>query len=289
MNPSFLTTAACPSQRWKMGKAFWRLDRDEGFRGRDYSVDMVADGVARRFVVENHYSHSYPAAVERMGLFRGKDLVGVCIFSVGMNNAAVPKYLGLPASDGIDLGRLIIDESVPYCGESWFVSRCFKLLHEARPNLRGVIAYADPVPRQADTGELIMPGHLGTIYKALSSTYLGRSTARTHHINGSGIVVSPRAISKIRLGENGAQGAERSLVRLGAPARRFGQDPAEWLSDVLSGDTFRKVRHPGNHVYAFALGRPHEKRRLQKAFAPAKPYPKKLDPIQQGFDLFAAA
>lgn len=289
MNPSTMTTAACPTQRWRMGRESWRHDRDEGFRKADYTVDIIEDRVAKQFVCEHHYSGSYPAAVERIGMFRGTELVGVAVYSVPMNNAAIPKYTGCGAAEGLELGRFILLDSVPYNAESALNSKSMRLLNQVRPNLRAIIAYSDPMPRVMDTGRSVMPGHIGVIYQAGNARYVGRSASRTLHMNRNAIVVSPRSVSKIKLGEMGAAGAEKRLVSLGARPRAFGQDPAEWVDEVLASDAFVRVKHPGNHVYAFALGRPAEKRNLLQSFAPAKPFPKKLDPVQQGFDLFAAA
>ncbi|WP_321935221.1 hypothetical protein [Paraburkholderia sp. J8-2] len=287
MSQEIMTTATCPAQRWKYGRQYWRtyIDRDEGFRKADYAVDIITDREARKFVVDNHYSHSYPAAVERVGFFKGTELVGVAVFSVPMNNAAIPKYSGLTANEGLELGRFLLVDTVPYCGESSLSQSAFKLLRQVRPSVKAVIAYADPMPRTTEHGETVMPGHLGTAYTAANARYVGRSAARTLHLTRDGIVLSPRSISKIRLQEQGADGAERNLVRLGAPSRAFGEDPAEWVARVLASNIFIRVRHPGNHTFCWALGRPNEKRRLEKSFAPAKPYPKQLDPVQHGLEL----
>ncbi|MGF6440454.1 hypothetical protein [Paraburkholderia youngii] len=289
MNTQQLTTAACPAQRWKLGRQHWRVDRDEGFRKSDYTVDIIEDRHAKRFITDHHYSHSYPAAVERVGFFKGTELVGVAVFSVSMNNLAIPKYAGCAADEGLELGRFCLLDTVPYCGESALSAQAFRLLKRSKPNLKAVIAYSDPMPRVTQHGESVMPGHLGTAYQAANARYVGRSAARTLHLTRDGIVVSPRSISKIRLQEQGAAGAEKNLVRLGATPRAFGQDPAEWVTSVLASETFIRVRHPGNHTYAWSLGRPDEKRRLEKSFAPAKPFPKMLDPVQHGLDLFEAA
>lgn len=96
-----------------------------------------------------------------------------------------------------------------------------------------------------------------------------------------GRFLSPRSISKIRLQERVAAGAEKNLMLLGARKRAFGEDPVTWVDEVLSGDTFIRVRHPGNTSA--------EKRRPEASFAPAKPYPKKLDQVQQRLDLFSVA
>lgn len=274
------TTASCPAQRWRLGRNYWRVDRDEGFRKDEYAVDLIADSVARQFVVDHHYSGSYPAAVERIGLFHRKQLVGVSVFSVPMNNAAIPKYTGLAPKAGLDLGRFILLDSVPYNGETFFLAKALSALRDVRPGVRGVIAYSDPVPRHTQTGQIVMPGHIGTVYKAGNSRYVGRSAARVLHVAANGHVLSPRAISKIRLQEQGAQGAERNLIRLGAPPRQHGQHPAEWIDEVLASGQFARVKHPGNHVFCFALGRPAEKRKIELGFAAALPYPKALDPQQ---------
>ncbi|CAB3754293.1 hypothetical protein [Paraburkholderia humisilvae] len=280
-----IRTDTCPAQRWRLGRDYWRVDRDEGFRKQDYAVDLISDSIAKRFVVENHYSASYPAAVVRVGLFHGTELVGVCVFSVPMNNAAIPKYTGLAPSAGVELGRFLLLDSVVRNGESFFIKKAFAALRKARPQVKGVVAYSDPVPRHTADGRIVMPGHVGTIYQAGNARYVGRSASRILHLSASGHALSPRAISKIRRQEQGAQGAEKNLVRLGAPQRRFGQDPAEWLDEVLSSGAFVRLRHPGNHCYVFSLGRPQEKRLLERTFAVARPYPKLLDPQQQALSL----
>ena len=61
--------------------------------------------------------------------------------------------------------------------ESWFLARCFDEL--AARGIRGVVSFADPVPRQTAAGAVICPGHVGTIYQATNAIYTGRGTART--------------------------------------------------------------------------------------------------------------
>jgi hypothetical protein len=45
--------------------------------------------------------------------------------------------------------------------------------------VRGVVSFADPVPRRIASGLLVMPGHVGTIYAATHAVYADRATART--------------------------------------------------------------------------------------------------------------
>lgn len=277
---SALTTAACPVQRWKLGRSYWRVDRDEGFRKAEYSIDEIRDSEARRFVVQHHYSGSYPVAMERIGLYRGRTLVGVAVFSIPINNAIIPRYTGQPARHGAELGRFVLLDEAPYNSESFFLAGALKALRALRPDLSAVVAYSDPMPRVSAAGQIVLPGHIGIAYQAGNSRYLGRASAKTLHLTASGVALCTRAMSKVRLQEHGADSAERRLVRLGAPPRPFGQDPGEWLKDVLAGNTFTRIRHPGNHIYAWALGSPQQKATLAQAFAPAKPFPKTLDSVQ---------
>lgn len=282
-----LTTAACPTQRWKLGRNYWRVDRDEGFRKAHYTIDEVRDSVARAFVVEHHYSGSYPIAMERVGLFCGLTLVGVAVFSIPINNSVVPRYTGQPADQGAELGRFVLLDEVPYNAESYFLAGAFRVLRTLRPGLSAVVAYSDPMPRATAAGQVVLPGHVGIVYQASNAQYLGRASSKTLHLTPSGVALSSRAVSKVRLQEHGAESAEKRLVRLGAPPRSVGQHPADWINGVLDGNTFRRVRHPGNHIYAWALGTQREKAALAKAFAPAKVFPKKLDDEQTefGFEL----
>jgi hypothetical protein len=50
-----------------------------------------------------------------------------------MNNHAVPKYTGLEALAGVDLGRFVLLDQVEANGESWFLGRAFELLAQQAP------------------------------------------------------------------------------------------------------------------------------------------------------------
>jgi len=275
-----LTTAAPPSQRWKLGRNYWRVDRDEGFRKADYAIDVISNSVAREFVNTHHYSHSYPFAIERIGLFRGRELVGVCVFSFPINNAVIPRYTGLPAEAGTELGRFILLDEVPYNAESFFLAGALKALSSLRPDISSVVAYSDPMPRTTEDGQIVLPGHIGIAYQASNARYLGRASGKTLYLTRNGVALSSRGISKIRLQEHGAQSAEKRLVSLGAEPRQFGQDPSEWIDNILAGNTFQKIRHPGNHIYAWPIGNARRKNEISKSFSPTLNFPKSMDALQ---------
>lgn len=273
------------SQRW--------LDRRQKFvpdntfiDTSEYSVDIIhCYKTAKPFVQEHHYSGTFPATRLSCGLFRnGKggrsSLVGVCSFSVPMNNAAIPLHTGLKDHlAAADLGRLVLLDDVAANGESWFVRRAFKLLRQEKPQIEAIIAYSDPVRRISETGEVIMPGHCGMIYQALSATLRGRSTARQDSILPNGRIISPRAISKIRNQETGSVYAENQILEAGADPRRLFEDPSEWIKRLQKTGFLKTRKHPGNLVYTFSLTRNARKASLGK---PEYPFPKKDNSVISG-------
>lgn len=259
------------NQRWQHRRDSWR-PAGEVIDTTRYGVELIPDDTtARAFVETHHYSASYPAARVRVGLYRMRELVGVAVFSVPCNNRVIPSYLeGVAPDEGVELGRFVLLDDVPGNGETWFLSRAFKLLKAAKPELRAVLSYSDPVPRRTDEGITVMPGHVGTIYQAHNGVYAGRSSARTLLLDRHGRVLSPRTLSKIRQQERGLDYALAQLdAATGCTRRRH-----EPLSDYLTRATahLRRVRHPGNHAYLWSL-----ERRL-KLTADRAVYPKQVEP-----------
>lgn len=270
---------AVPCQRWRGGESVFRAANDDAvFDRRRYSVDVLDEPTARRFVTENHYSRSYPAAVFRVGLFgAGAELEGVCVFSVPMNQRVIPAYTGVEAGQGVELGRFVLLDRSPRNSETFFLGEAFDLLRRERPHLRSVVSYSDPVPRRAPDGKLLTPGHVGIIYQAHNGRYLGRGSSRTLHMAPDGRVVSPRTVSKIRLGETGWESAQKTLHAMGAPAREPGEDGAAWVARALACGAFKPLAHPGNHCYAWPLAKGPRRRLLERGFKAAQPYPKQPD------------
>ena len=237
------------NQRWLFGRDSYRPPA-EVIRSAEYDVAPLEELAAKAFVTSHHYSGSYPAARFRYGLHRRGRLVGVAVFSVPMR-WEVFKPLPFAGRESVELGRFVLVDEVPGNGETWFLARCFEQLRTK--GLRGVVSFSDPIPRTTLDGRRVFPGHVGTIYQAHNGAYVGRGRADTLRLLPDGRVLSRRAISKIRNGEQGLHYASAILESHGA-APLGGQDPRAWLAHWLPRLT-RPLRHPGTFKYAWTLHR----------------------------------
>jgi hypothetical protein len=247
-------------QRWNRGKARYRM-AGEPIRTSEYDVAEIDEAGAKSFVEEHHYSHSYPAARRRFGLFRSGELVGVAVFSHPCNDRVITSVFGCErATDGLELGRFVLLDSVPANGESWFLARCRERLRD----FVGIVSFADDTPRIAADGTVAFAGHLGTIYQASNAAFLGRGTARTLYVLPDGRTFNARAVQKIRNGERGWRYAAAELERFGAePIADL--NPVIWLHTWLP-QIIRRISHPGNLRYAWSFSR--------SVVLDGKPYPK---------------
>lgn len=252
-------------QRWRGGRASYR-PAGETINTREYEIAKIAkDRIARDWCGERHYTRTLPPTRERFGLYRRGELVGLAVYSVSMSQAALNSLPG-EGDERIELGRFVLDDDCPANSESYFLAQTFNELR--RDGYTGVLSFSDPVPRSNAAGDIIFPGHVGTIYQATGSVYAGRATARVLRLLPDGTVLSPRALQKARSGERGHKYVTDMLVRNGADPLRDGEDRAEWVHRTLAKIT-RPLRHQGNHRYLWALN-PRDRKHLPESL----PYPK---------------
>lgn len=285
-------------QRWAHGRHSWRHLNEGGFDQRAFRVLPIDEATARGFVERHHYSQTYPAARLAYGLVSSDDrlaidgttiegmaLVGVAVLSVPMAARVLTNvFPGLePYVEALELGRFVLTDT-PANAESWMLGQVWQLAADA--GIRGVVSFADPMPRHREVldvlpdgavtrrHELVTPGHVGVIYQATNGVACGRSTARTlNYLPRHGTVLSERTLSKIRTQDRGGEAAEKMLVKLGARPRRAAELPQHWLREALETLDVRKVRHPGNFRYAWALGGRRARSRAQ-IVVPRTAYPK---------------
>lgn len=264
-------------QRWRAGRDSYR-PAGEPLNTREYAVDLIEEAAARQFIAAHHYARSLPPARLRVGLFRSRpfrraELVGCAVYSVPIQQAAVPHYFGIPAALGVELGRLCLLDECEANAETFFVARANRLLHRQLPEVEAVLSYSDPVPRVADDGRITKRGHAGVVYRALSARYMGRSRARTLVLAPDGTVVSERSLSKLRNGETGAAGAYRMLLRYGAPGRRLGEADSDYVRRALEEGPFRRLLHTGCFAFGWPIGSATTRRRVTKSMADGQAYP----------------
>jgi hypothetical protein len=238
-------------QGWRRRRASYR-PQGEVIDTSQYEVAPIdSDTEAKRFVLETHYSGSYPVARFRYGLYRGQQLTGVAVFSVPMR-LEVFDPLPCPHEASVELGRFVLLDDVPSNGETWFLSRALRDL--ARRGIEGVVSFSDPVPRMNADGRVVFKGHIGNIYQASSALYVGQAKPRTLRLFADGSVFSERAASKIRKREQGWRYAAAQLVAFGATPLREREDSVAWLRYWRPRLT-RTLRHEGNHKYLFPIAK----------------------------------
>lgn len=242
-------------QRWNRGTPTWKHPDQGGFDARKYEVaEILDDTTAEKFIVQEHYSHSYPAALRRYGLYTGNALVGVAVFSAPTNVLTLTRPFPdlLPYHESMELGRFVLRTEAPSNSESFFLKKCFQLLK--REGVRGVVSFADPVARSNASGQTIFGGHIGHIYQISSALFTGRGTPRTLLLLPDGKALNERTLQKIRAQESGHESAEDVLVTYGARPLGSRDDPRAWLRESLQTIGVRKLRHPGAYRYLFDLG-----------------------------------
>ncbi|MFD8671390.1 hypothetical protein ACFV1U_39325 [Streptomyces microflavus] len=275
-------TATPWCQRWNGRQHSFRHVSDGGFDAQRYTVEILPERDAKAFVLKHHYSRSFPSARFRYGLFdhgTGEaKLCGVAIFGIPVRSAV----LSLPLPDlepyveSLEGSRFVLLDEVPANGESWFLARCFNAL--LGRGVRGVVSFADPVPRTDASGAVVAVGHVGTIYQATNAVYLGRATPRTIKLLPNGVVLNERMAQKVRRQEQGHEYAERLLLSLGAAPMRAGADPRAWLREALETVGARNLRHRGVHRYVYRLGKNRRERESIRLGLPmSDSYPKVSD------------
>lgn len=245
-------TRSLIAKRWTDREQRW-VAPGALFAKSAHSVDVVdGDTLPKRFIAQHHYACTFPAKRLAVGLFgRRAQLVGLAVFSVPASNASLTKWTGMGHDEACELGRFVCTPDVAYNGETWFLARAMRALASEK-GLRAFVSFADPV-EWSDGAEVVKPQHWGTIYQASNALHVGRTEARWHLVGPNGRPISPRALSKLRTVTKGWEYAQRQLLALGAPVRRSGEHPRDWLRRVRRAPGFARVRHPGNLAYVFGL------------------------------------
>lgn len=291
------------AQRWREGQDSYRPKDDERFEPEFHEVVLVpGDNDVAPFVRGHHYSASCPNSgrfrfllIDRRRPSWGDEagVVGAAVFGTPSGpqvlKSAFP-FLETPDKKAAELQRLVLLDNVRKNGESWFVARCFDHFRRGG-ELEAIVSFSDPVPRWNESGSLVMPGHVGCVYQALTAWYTGRAKARwTWYVTRTGQQINERDLTKIVAAcpccgsgrsRDGALGAIERLVAWGATRPGTGCLRA-WLQATLPTFCVRQ-KHPGNHRYVWGLNKATRRglKQLHKGEPDSDLYPKVIDPTER--------
>lgn len=149
----------------------------------NYDVRRISTKEAKTYIHKYHYSHgSHNAPSPCYGLFDAGNLLGVLMFATPCSENVRASIFGKEnVSHVIELHRLHILDVTPRNTESWFISRCLKLLKQDKPNIWGVISFSD-----------MSEGHTGVIYQATNAYFCGTTSKSTFYIDTEGRLRHPR-------------------------------------------------------------------------------------------------
>lgn len=179
----------------------------------DYTIKRVPFKTARDYIKTNHYSHGcHNGASPCYGLFDKEDLIGVMMFATPCSENVRASVFGEEYKGHVtELHRLHILDVTPKNTESWFISRCLKLLKKDKPQIWAVISFSDTTV-----------GHSGVIYKATNAYRVGKTGKATFYLDRDGRLRHPR--------QHGVNITKEMAKELGwKPTRRDAKNRYLWL------------------------------------------------------------
>lgn len=150
---------------------------------KNYLVKNIPSKVGKTFIRDHHYSkscHNGPSPC--YGLFEEESMIGVLCFATPCSENVRASVFGKDYKDNVtELHRLFVVDNTPKNTESWFISKCLKLLKKNKPEIWAVLSFADSTM-----------GHNGTIYQATNAIYCGLTSKATFYLDSNGSLRHPR-------------------------------------------------------------------------------------------------
>ena len=152
----------------------------------ELDVRRIDCKLARGYIAAFHYSKTMPDSSRFIfGLFYKETLCGICVFGMGCGkNQYTAIYPDIQNGEYIELTRLWLEDSLRRNSESYFISRCIKML----PNdIRLILSFSDE-----------KQNHFGYIYQASNFLYLGQNNGGKMLVTEDGIEKHPRLLGIYR-------------------------------------------------------------------------------------------
>lgn len=261
------------TQRWRERKALF-LQRQIFFNPRRHEVERISAKLAADWTIRHHYLGSFPSATICYGIFRSGELSGVAVLGTAQHKNTIPNVFGAARSkDCLLLQRFALLDALEFNAESYFLARVRALLK--REGYGGILTMSDDTPKTDASGNVVFPGHIGTIFKSDNAAFLGRTACSDEYIFADGVVLSNRSFSKLVNDKSGWKYVAQKFMEYGAslcPATA--SERREW-GFYWRGQLTRKQRNFGKLRYAWSL---HPKIKLPASL----PYPRfRLSEIRQ--------
>lgn len=148
----------------------------------ELEVRRIDCKLARGYIAAFHYSKTMPDSSRFIfGLYYKEMLCGICVFGMGCGkNQYTAICPDIENGEYIELTRLWLEDSLRRNSESYFISRCIKML----PNeIRLILSFSDEKQK-----------HYGYIYQATNFLYLGQNKGGKMLITEDGIEKHPRLL-----------------------------------------------------------------------------------------------
>lgn len=149
----------------------------------DYEVKRIPCKLGKEYITKNHYSHGcHNAPSPCYGLYDKEELIGCLMFATPCSENVRASIFGVEHKNNVtELHRLHILDGTPKNTESYFISRCLKLLRKDKPQIHGVISFSD-----------LTEGHTGVVYKATNAYRIGHTGKSTFYLDETGRLRHPR-------------------------------------------------------------------------------------------------
>ena len=149
----------------------------------NYVIKRIPCKEAKDYIKKNHYSHGcHNGPSPCYGLFDNEKLIGCLMFATPCSENVRASVFGEKYKDWVtELHRLHILDCTPKNTESWFISRCLKLLKKDKPQIKAVLSFSD-----------LTEGHSGIIYKATNAYRLGTTGKAKFYRDSEGRLRHPR-------------------------------------------------------------------------------------------------
>lgn len=146
-----------------------------GFGNIAFSVQLLDREIANAIVRAHHYSRKvYSGTTLHLGVFIGRDVVGVLQYGYAMNPASADSVVaGTLMSEYLELNRMWLSDAAPRNSESRALSYSIRLIRRLRPAVKWIQSFADE-----------RCGLFGTVYQAAGFTFHGEHVGRFWELDG---------------------------------------------------------------------------------------------------------